>query len=62
MIPNRHALALDPVENLAESADRARMQAIARETGNWSLVGVLRSLRQHQQERQKKTNRNRRNG
>lgn len=54
MIPNRHALALDPVETLAESADRARLQAIARETGNWSLIGVLKSLRQHDDERRRK--------
>lgn len=44
MIPNRHRLALDPVERLAEAANHPRMREAARATGNWSLVNILAAL------------------
>lgn len=54
-IPNRHGLALDPAEEMAESADRAaRLLAIARETGNWPVLGALKSIKLHEEERRRK--------
>lgn len=44
MIPNRHQLALDPAERLAESADRNRMREAAHATGNWSVLNILAAL------------------
>jgi hypothetical protein len=51
LIPNRHAVALDATERLAEAADRRRLSEAARETGNWSLVGVLVALSADARER-----------
>ncbi len=44
MIPNRHALALDPAERLAEESDRHRLREAARATGNWSVINILAAL------------------
>ncbi len=59
MIPNRHQLALDPAERLAESANPHRMREAARETGNWSVVSVLVALADEARQR-KKTKQSRR--
>lgn len=44
MIPNRHALALDPAERLAEESDHFRLREAARATGNWAVVRILAAL------------------
>jgi hypothetical protein len=44
IIPNRHVVALDPAERLAEGGDRRRLREAAKATGNWSLVNILAAL------------------
>ena len=56
MIPNRHQLALDPAERLAESADRNRMREAAHATGNWSVINILAALAD--EARRRKTTKN----
>ena len=43
MIPNRHLLALDATERLAESSDFSRRCQFALETGNWPLLAALKA-------------------
>ncbi len=43
MIPNRHLLALDATERLAEGSDLSRRCQFALETGNWPLLAVLKA-------------------
>jgi len=53
MIPNRHQLALDPAERLAEGANHHRMREAARATGNWSVLNILVALADDARRRQK---------
>ena len=59
MIPNRHTLALDPAERIAEGANHHRMREAARATGNWSVMSVLAALADEARQR-KKTKQSRR--
>ena len=43
MIPNRHLLALDATERLAEGSDFSRRCQFALETGNWPLLAALKA-------------------
>jgi hypothetical protein len=53
MIPNRHQLALDPAEQLAEGANAQRMREAARATGNWSVMSILVALADEALQRKK---------
>lgn len=53
MIPNRHRLALDPAERLAESSDSQLMREIARATGNRPVLSVLAALADQARDRKK---------
>lgn len=53
LIPNRHALTLDPAERLAEGGDRDRLREAARATGNWSVMNILAALATDARERRK---------
>ena len=53
MIPNRHQLALDPAERLAESANPHRMREAARATGNWSVLNILAAIADDRRQRKK---------
>ena len=59
MIPNRHQLALDPAERLAEGANHHRMREAARATGNWSVLHILVAIADEARHR-KKTKQSRR--
>jgi len=59
MIPNRHQLALDPAERLAEGANHHRMREAARATGNWSVLNILEALASEAQQRKRIKSRNR---
>lgn len=54
MIPNRHQLALDPAERLAEGANAQRMREAARATGNWPLLNILAALANEARHRKKR--------
>jgi hypothetical protein len=53
MIPNRHQLALDPAERLAESSDNQLMREVARATGNWPVLSVLAAIADERRRRKK---------
>lgn len=59
VIPNRHTLALDPAERIAEGANTQRMREAARATGNWSVMNILAALADDARQR-KKTKQSRR--
>ncbi len=58
MIPNRHLLALDATERLAEGSDFSRRCQFALETGNWSLLAVLKAQAADAAERRRTGRRN----
>ena len=54
MIPNRHQLALDPAERLAEAGDHRRMREAAHATGNWPVLNILAALANEARHRKKR--------
>ncbi len=58
MIPGRHLLQLDAVERMAEGANYGQLAEIARSTGNWPLLHVLRALKAEQCTKRKKLKHN----